>query len=427
MKRLFCVGLAMILTVLCGCTTAAPVRTLTESDTRTLQVAVNLLNDTSTRTYRTLTAAFSASTGIIITETNSTLTGQAYIDRVINDFAAGNEPDIFYFPVADAATMIENGQVVSLREIRSIYPEYGTNIRDDLLAISLDEESSLWCVPVEASYNALFCNLDLFSELGLTVPTTWGELMAVCASFRKAGIIPITAGFTDASGLWVDQMLLSFGGDDHDILPAKTDEIPSSWYLGLSQLTSMNSSGCFQPGAADSSQNSAKALFLNGEAAMILADNSLALEIKNHDAVEVIAFPCSAPHYGESHIIIGADSGYFISRRAWENPSVREAVMRFAQYITSDGSVLAMCVDGSRFPANHVDQVDPELADSVLGRSVLGLTRTSQSHTSLKERMNEAAWNTLITCPSSILHNTGGLSRIVSHAVTLNLTTDSLE
>ena len=60
--------------------------------------------------------------------------------RVASDFQMGSEPDVlFWFNGADANSFIEAGKVISIDDIRKEYPEYASNMNDDLIAASLVE------------------------------------------------------------------------------------------------------------------------------------------------------------------------------------------------------------------------------------------------------------------------------------------------
>ena len=53
------------------------------------------------------------------------------------------------------------------------------------------------------SYSGMFVNLDLLDEVGVDVPTTWGELVAACDAVRAAGNECMTAGGGDGWPIFV--------------------------------------------------------------------------------------------------------------------------------------------------------------------------------------------------------------------------------
>lgn len=53
------------------------------------------------------------------------------------------------------------------------------------------------------SYSGIFYNKDLFAANNVTVPTTWGELVQACETFKAAGIPCMTAGGKDGWPIFV--------------------------------------------------------------------------------------------------------------------------------------------------------------------------------------------------------------------------------
>jgi raffinose/stachyose/melibiose transport system substrate-binding protein len=53
------------------------------------------------------------------------------------------------------------------------------------------------------SYSGMFVNLDLLAEVGVEVPTTWSELVAVCDAVKAAGKACMTAGGADGWPIFV--------------------------------------------------------------------------------------------------------------------------------------------------------------------------------------------------------------------------------
>lgn len=61
-------------------------------------------------------------------------------------------------------------------------------------------------VPMDTNYYGIFYNKDIFTELGLEVPTTLTEFYAVCDTLVENGIAPFACGFGD---IWTLQEQLS--------------------------------------------------------------------------------------------------------------------------------------------------------------------------------------------------------------------------
>lgn len=56
------------------------------------------------------------------------------MDNHISDFEAGAEPDVlFYFNGKDSNPFVKAGKVVTIDEIRSVYPDYASNMKDEII------------------------------------------------------------------------------------------------------------------------------------------------------------------------------------------------------------------------------------------------------------------------------------------------------
>lgn len=53
------------------------------------------------------------------------------------------------------------------------------------------------------TYSGMFVNLDLLEEVGVAVPTTWGELVSACETIKAAGYYCMTAGGADGWPIFV--------------------------------------------------------------------------------------------------------------------------------------------------------------------------------------------------------------------------------
>ena len=152
---------AMTTTVFTGCskqsttdTTAAPkteagTEAKTEGEAKTeapteakKAVALNVMTtfageDGNAPNYQKAVKDWEASTGNTVND-SSAVSDETVKARVASDFQMGSEPDVlFWFNGADANSFIEAGKVMSIDDIRKEYPEYASNMNDDLIAASL--------------------------------------------------------------------------------------------------------------------------------------------------------------------------------------------------------------------------------------------------------------------------------------------------
>jgi raffinose/stachyose/melibiose transport system substrate-binding protein len=126
--------------------------------------------------------------------------------------------------------------------------------------------------PVFSPYG-VFTNDGLFAKLGLKVPRTFSQLLAVCKKAQADGTwamdlsggSPSTVGFT-MLGLATP---LVFGQGTHWTAALKAGTVSfegtAGWRQGLQEFVDMNKAGCFEPGAAEAN---GEGLFAQGQGLM---------------------------------------------------------------------------------------------------------------------------------------------------------------
>ena len=410
MKKALAVMLSLCLACLASGCGPAVTRSRDESRPLTLNIASYFSGEHAAQTYQELSNRFAEDQGIDIVD-SSTLTGDAFTQQIINDFAAGNEPDVFYFPVGDAQTMIDNNQVVSVQEICREYPQYAANIQSSIMDDLADENGNNWCVPVIGRYQALYCNVSLFETYGAPLPHTWGDLLSAIEIFKQNDVIPIAVGFKDQTALWVDQLILSYGVDEHEASPTDAADVPTTWNQALAQLVNLEASGAFPSNALTSNRSTALTLFNTQKAAMYLDFSDSVSSISIPNTVVASAFPCRAPHSGEDHLIIQVSYGYYISRKTWENEALRDAAVSFVMYMSSSDAIAHMNEDGGGYPTILLESLDPISGQGTLAQSALSLCRRAQAHYSMKERLSRLAWSSLVAAVEPIIQGYGSIPK----------------
>jgi raffinose/stachyose/melibiose transport system substrate-binding protein len=128
--------------------------------------------------------------------------------------------------------------------------------------------------------HGIFTNDGLFAKLGLEVPQTLSQLLAVCKKARADGTVamdldgasPATVGLT-IQGLATP---LVYGQGTHwtAALKAGTRSFDGTagWHQALQEFVDMNNARCFEPGMAGTSNSDA--LFAQGQGLMTEGDSS---------------------------------------------------------------------------------------------------------------------------------------------------------
>ena len=80
--------------------------------------------------------------------------------------------------------------------------DFVANIQESYLQmvydVNGDKEEKVYGVPYATNASGILYNVDKFEQLGLSVPTTWDELINVCETAKAAGETPFLLTFQDA-------------------------------------------------------------------------------------------------------------------------------------------------------------------------------------------------------------------------------------
>ena len=205
----------------------------------------------------------------VTVEDESATADEAWKASVLTDFAAGNEPDvIFFFTDVNSKNLVEQNKVVSIEEIRAEYPNFASNITDAAMESATCIDGKQYAVPVRGFYEGIFCNVDLFEELGIELPTTWDNLIAAVEGFNAVGITPISVALGHIPHYWIEHFILAEGGvAGHS--NQNIEEVKDVWVNGLSYFKEFADMGAFPADTAVAQNEIVQAAFSDKKAAKI--------------------------------------------------------------------------------------------------------------------------------------------------------------
>lgn len=356
--------------------------------------------DPSAADYQQLISNFMKENPHILITDESATVDETWKARVTTDFSSGNDPDVvFYFTGADAVQLIETGKVVSIEEIREEYPDYASNITDAAMSFMKEFDGKHYAVPIRGFYEGLFCNTDLFEKYGLDLPTDWEKLEAAVKKFSAEGIVPIAASFSDVPHYWIEHFILAVGGyEDHKINPK--DTYPESWAEGLKLFKTFKDMGAFPVDVNATKNDITTNMFYDKQAAMILDGSWIVGGIKDPDTTTVLPVPCAPGGKKDpSDIIGGFSSGFYISKKAWDDPARRDAAVKFVQYMTSNEAI-AMFAKVAGAPA--ADVPTPEGLTAVMEAGIKMGGQAKNIDMPIDSRLSKEAWTYLVSMIGSI-------------------------
>ena len=302
--------------------------------------------DTNAQNYKDAVAAWESKTGHKVDDSSAT-SDETFKSRITTDFETGSEPDVlFFFNGVDSNQFVEQGKVVSVDEIRKEYPDYASNMKDDMLGAS-PVDGKNYSIPVNGFWEGMFVNKEVLKKAGVDVPTkdtTWDEFLQMCEKIKKAGYTPIAASLLEIPHYWFEYSIYNFDSPTtHNTVPAKVDDAAGkAWVSGLEDIKTLYEKGYFPANTLTAKDDETFQLFTNDKAAF-LCDGSwkvggIESAVKDPENYTVTYVPGKGDRKS-TDIIGGISMGYYITKKAWDDPEKRAAAVDFVEYMTSDEMV----------------------------------------------------------------------------------------
>lgn len=350
--------------------------------------------DSASSAYENLISTYCRSYPNVTVADTSDVSSEEWKKGVLDRFLQEETtPDVlFFFSGADVRSLILNGQLVPVEEIQQIYPDYASGIRESTMTFMQEFDGDHYAVPVKGFWEGLFCNKDLFEQYGAPLPVDWQSFLNSIEIFKENDIIPVAVSLKDVPHYWIEHLILSEGGAvEHRLNPK--GYVPPSWVKGIEWFRTLYEMSAFPSDTAIADNAAATSLFLQKKAAMTLDGSWLVQSIASPENTVVMPFPVApGGKMLAGDIISGYSSGFYITRKAWEDAAKREAAVAFVSHMTSAESISALCAMGGA-PAMDVPQIG---SDTVLQTSVNELQQNAANACMpIDSKLYKDAWQSI--------------------------------
>ena len=350
MKKLFAMLLALVMVLsLVACGDKGDGNDgQTTGDSVTLNVVTSYGGDDGNRkNFENAVAAYEAATGNKVNDGSAT-SNEEWKAKVLTDFETGSEPDVlFFFTNADAEPIITADKVVSIDEIRAAYPEYAANMKESMMATAADGKH--YSVPSSGFWENMFVNKTVLEACNVAMPGpdyTWEQFLTDCQTILDNGYTPIACSLFEVPHYWFEFAVMNNGtlASQLDVptvgADGKLDAVGEKWVAALNDLKDLYERGYFPKNTLTASDAETVAMFGEGEAAFLIDGSWKVGYFTENHADELDNYSVSfVPAKGErkaTEAIGGISMGYFITRKAWDDPAKREAAVKFVETLTSD-------------------------------------------------------------------------------------------
>jgi raffinose/stachyose/melibiose transport system substrate-binding protein len=422
--------LVLVLTFIAGCSLGNIAETSTNNSLEQTEQSEMIVNpvtlttvsmfggtDPNAGNYQTINARFMNDYPYITIEDDSQSADQDWKTKIAADFAVGNEPDVIqYFTDANASDVLAAGKFVTIDEIKAVYPEYAEDTLETGLAAAANPDGIQRAVPTNGYWEGLFCNKDLFNRYGLDLPTDWDKMVKAIETFRTNGIVPIAVSLNNVPHYWIEFLMLSAAGPEgYKTVPVTA---PQDWCKGLEMFKTLRDMGAFPEDTDIIDNDYAGEMFKNKEAAMQLEGSWYAGGIPDQKNTVVVSFPVipegKAP---QGSMVGGISSGFYITKKAWEDADKRDAAVKFVMAHTNSESVAIYWGGNGQAAA----KVEPLADMTPLEISGLDYSSTATSiSTTTDSRISQEAYNTLVAGIIDVSTGTRTAEELLNEVLEIN-------
>lgn len=362
--------------------------------------------DPSGTTYKAICQEFMKDHPNVTIEDNSQTSDEEWKTMVNADFSVGNEPDVIqFFTDATADSLVATRKLVSIQEIRREYPEYAQDTYEEALDAAANTDGIRRAVPTTSYWEGLYCNADLFQQYGLELPTNWESLEKAIKVFDKNGIVPIACSLNSVPHYWMEYLMLYSAGVEE--YTSKPETAPEGWIKGLSLFKTLRDMDAFPQNTDTVDDAYTSQLFRDKKAAMQLDGSWYAAKIVDTANTVVIPFPGVPEQEAETGTIVGGiSSGFYITRKAWDDPTKRDIAVQFVMAHTCKSGVQRYWeITGGVTQA--VTEVEPVSLDSPFAESVNEYTKSAVDTVAPTDSRIGNAYKTLV--PDIVKISTGAM------------------
>ena len=288
--------------------------------------------DVAAIAYADLLRNYEDQTGNVVEDASAT-SDESWKARVLSDFAVGNEPDVLFFFACsgDSAPLLR--KMVPIEEINAAYPELDLPQSDALL----ESDGVVYAIPARPYYEGLFVNTDLFEQYGVALPRTWAQLEDAVSAFSAAGVTPIAVSFSDIPHYLAECCVLACcRAGEYAARPGSAGEVPESWTEGMALIRRLYGMGAFPTDALNTAETVTSQMFRDKRAAMQFDGSWFANTIPPEQMDTTAVLPVPRREGAETGTVIGGVSmGFYLTRRAWDDPQRRDAAVALLAWLTT--------------------------------------------------------------------------------------------
>ncbi|MBX3099921.1 MAG: extracellular solute-binding protein [Salinibacterium sp.] len=224
--------------------------------------------------------------------------------------------------------------------------------------------SGIYMVPWTGDVtDVIWYNKTIFKDLGLEVPQTWDEFMAVCAAIKKSGVTPIVEGNKDqwTVGNWASHISSRVIGEDvyADTMNGDAPMNSPAMVEAMTYLADIASNGYINDSVNALPDDEANTQFFLGRAAMIVIGSWLMADaVTDAEGLDFGYFNTPAlDGAGDQASVLGISTGFMVNAKS---SHIAETMDFLALVASADGTKLWAQAGLAPMTVNPFDGVDAD-------------------------------------------------------------------
>jgi len=279
---------------------------------------------------------------------------------------SGIGPDLMYARSYDTGIQLyKEGYFLDVSDLPGLKKVYSDLAR----APWVDPASGKsFALPFCAVSHGVYYNQDIFKKLGIAIPSTWEDFLAVCKKLQAAGVTPLANGIADQwdiNEVVFMNIMPNFVGGAAGRLAYETGKVPFNDAKMVAAFQAMKDIAPFCPKGFEAlTYNDENALFVNQKAAMYF-DGSWTMASFKDLKFNWSVFAPPPPKGSKGYVTFHPDSGIAINPKS----ANIDACKTFLQWLYSDeaASIVSNSVPTGFFPiASNAAKIEDAHANAFL-------------------------------------------------------------
>ena len=300
----------------------------------------------------------------------TTFENQLYKEKLQINMAGDELPDIFYtWGGGFSQGFVESGKVLA---IDSYYDKYADELPQAAL-VNCTYDGKLYGVTYVTPVSLVFYSKKAFAEAGVSIPTTYDELLDCCEKLKEAGYIPIGNSVKDS---WVlamlhDGLTLKSVGPERlgKVLTGEEGSYDSEDFITASKaMETIIDKRYMARNAAGLTNDQSVAMFYEGKSAMYITGSWLAggfyekrgneyANVENPEDFDCFPLPVINPDNAKITDYMGGAADTLMVARSTNHPDkAAEVAFELARSVSKYAYL-----SGAGVPAWKVDYDDSEV------------------------------------------------------------------